>query len=213
MKTFIVLISILCFGSTLMAQIHSKSWNAIEAVIDQGNINDYGFIIYDTTGNSFLNNEKAILNFFLFKKIQNKRIKNLPFENSPNNQPCNDEIFNLDTVLAHSLLKIADYNIYNNIKSIINDTLGIDVSKYETVDYNISESLSYLVLQKHNGINYYNGLTFSDIIYYGNYGFQLVKIYQLNKDKRRPIYWKLIVTQKSKKGINLIEVISSDPMN
>lgn len=199
------------FGT--IGQIRSQSWETVVSVAKFNNFKKSGFVIYDTTSNIILKNGGTLSSFSLFNDLSNRKIKEQLSINQPVVSRFNDEILNIDSILNYSTKKLVDYDLFKEIKTLIYDSTHIVLSDYENQELDLNELVVFLVLKKHNGIHYESGITFSDIVYYGDYGFQLVKQYWLLKSSSNPVYYNLIVFKKGRKGkYKVVEVVSSDPM-
>lgn len=194
-------------------QIYSKSAVLIKEMIDLDYLKKMGFIIYDTTGSKILKNNDALSKYSLFNSINRKKIKKSILHEKPVIFFFNDRIVNIDSVLKSASEKMTDYRVLKTIKDILYDSIGISLSDYENEDYDLNEVVKSLIIKKHNGIDYDSGIIFSDIVCYGNYSLILLKEYHLKKLTNRPIYYKLVVLKKTRKGeFKFVEIISSDPL-
>lgn len=211
MKLLTLIFLLATFSAT--GQIYSKSAVLIKEMIDLDYLKKMGFIIYDTTGSKILKNNDALSKYSLFNSINRKKIKKSILHEKPVIFFYNDRIVNVDSVLKSASEKMTDYRVLETIKDILYDSIGISLSDYENEYYDLNEVVKSLIIKKHNGIDYDSGIIFSDIVCYGNYSLILLKEYHLKKMTNRPIYYKLVVLKKTRKGeFKFVEIISSDPL-
>lgn len=186
-----------------------------EYVLTNKEFLNYSFRVYDTTFNSTIENHEKLKNFELFKQSKNNRLQNKILSS----KSIIDTFFqakneDIDSLILNSRLKISDYEVITQIHAYLNDSINVGSSIIEKHEGSLDSILSSIILDKHKGIDYFRGITYSKVIWYGKFGVQIMKKYNFSFPSNRPLYLILVVYKKNLFGkIKQKEVRISEQLN